>query len=43
MLIRNHNERVTAEDLLKDDWILNNLQQGEISESLILDVAHNLQ
>jgi serine/threonine protein kinase len=43
MLIRDPNERLTAENLLKDDFISNNVDQGDMRDSVLLDIANNLK
>ena len=43
MLIRDPNLRPSAEELLKDEWIINNMTYNEISEGYLLDIAQNLQ
>ena len=43
MLIRDAAQRSTAEDLLKDEWVIKNLTYNEISEAYLLDIAQNLQ
>lgn len=42
LLVRDPKQRATAEELLQDPWILNNLDQNEISEDFLLDISHNL-
>jgi calcium-dependent protein kinase len=42
MLIRDPNQRISAEFLLKDEWVLKNLQYNEISEGYLLDISLNL-
>jgi len=43
MLIRDPKQRSTAEDLLKDEFIINNVNQDDLRESTLLDIANNLK
>jgi serine/threonine protein kinase len=44
MLIRDPKSRSTAEDLLKDEFIINQTDKGEdIHDSMLLNIANNLQ
>jgi calcium-dependent protein kinase len=39
MLIREPKQRATAEELLKDEWLLANLEQEEIGEQFLLEIS----
>jgi serine/threonine protein kinase len=43
MLVRDPKQRSTAEDLIKDEFLVNNVEQGDIKESVLLDITNNLR
>ena len=43
MLIRDPKQRMSAQDLLKDDFITKNAQQEDIRDSMLLDITNNLK
>lgn len=43
MLIRDYKQRSSAEDLLKDDFIINQADKEDIRESMIINITDNLK
>lgn len=43
MLIRDPSQRSSAEELLKDDFLQNNIEQGDMRESVLLEITNNLK
>ena len=43
MLMRDSKKRATAEELLKDEFIITNVEQDDLRESTMLDIANNLK
>lgn len=43
MLVRDPNQRATAEELLKDEFIIRNVEKAEIADEVLLDIGMNLK
>lgn len=43
MLIRDPKQRSTAEELIKDEFLVKNVDQGDMRDSVLLDIANNLK
>lgn len=43
MLIRDPKQRISAEELLSDDFITSNIEHEDIRDSVLLDITNNLK